>query len=178
MNIIIKKHQIRQKHWAKEYHLRDKEKWAKMIDSDENKTELNSNARKYVQRSTDTRNNPKYTSKTVKFGGRHLMVCGDIKNNYTRKLIETDSTPNSKKYITLLKSHLFQHNGSPCYISHVTMFSINEDITKLQVWLSQRPENNNLTNVRKELKIQVYKQKIKELTRGSYLLSKGMVEHL
>lgn len=156
-----------------------------MIYSDENKTELNSNARKYVQRPTDTRNNPKYTSKTVKFGGRHLMVCGYIKNNYTRKLIKTDSTLNSKKYITLLKSHLlqdiageiFQHNGSPCYISHVTMFSINEDITKLQVWLSQRPENNNLTNVRNELKIQVYKQKIKELTRGSYLLSRGMVEH-
>lgn len=66
---LTNKHRIKRKHWPKEHLLWYNEKWAKAIYNDENKIELNSNARGDTQKPNSARNKSKYTTKTVKFGG-------------------------------------------------------------------------------------------------------------
>ena len=53
--------------------------WSAVIFSDESKIELNPESREYVRRPNNQRYNPRYTSKTVKFGGKSLMVWDAIK---------------------------------------------------------------------------------------------------
>lgn len=62
-----------------------------MIHSIESKINLKSNAREYVRRSTGTRNNLKYTIKTVKFGSGSFMVWG-------YKLVKLMEHRTTKKY--------------------------------------------------------------------------------
>ena len=54
--------------------------WNDVIFGDENRLKLLSRRRReYVRRPQGSRCNPKYTTKTVKFGGKSIMVWGAIK---------------------------------------------------------------------------------------------------
>lgn len=69
-----------------------------MIYSEESKIKLNSNATEYAWRQSDTRDNSKYTSKTVTFDSGGLMVWSYINSNGTN-LIKNNEILNSIKYI-------------------------------------------------------------------------------
>ena len=97
-----------------------------MIFSDESKIELNPERREYVRRPNNQRYNPHYTSKTVKFGGKSLMVWGAIKYDGTRALVKCDKSVTSEEYQRILDVGLLpmyqpneplQQDGTPCYRS-------------------------------------------------------------
>ena len=54
------------------------EKWQKVDFSDESSVELHHSRRKYCRRPTGARKDPRFTQKTVKFGGGKIMVWGYI----------------------------------------------------------------------------------------------------
>ncbi|KAL1268637.1 hypothetical protein QQF64_034000 [Cirrhinus molitorella] len=54
------------------------EKWQKVDFSDESSVELHHSRRKYCRRPTGARMDPRFTQKTVKFGGGKIMVWGYI----------------------------------------------------------------------------------------------------
>ena len=54
------------------------EKWQKVDFSDESSVELHHSRRKYCRRPTGARMDPRFTQKTVKSGGRKIMVWGYI----------------------------------------------------------------------------------------------------
>ena len=54
------------------------EKWQKVDFSDESSVELHHSHRKYCRRPTGARMDPRFTQKTVKFGGGKIMVWGYI----------------------------------------------------------------------------------------------------
>ena len=54
------------------------EKWQKVDFSDESSVELHHSRRKYCRRPTGAHMDPRFTQKTVKFGGGKIMVWGYI----------------------------------------------------------------------------------------------------
>ena len=54
----------------------------------------------------DFRVHPKYTSKTLKFGGGTIIVWGFIKRSGLRKIARIDGVINSAKYTRILEENL------------------------------------------------------------------------
>ena len=77
--------------------------WKDVIFSDESRLELFSGRRKYVHRPQGSRYNPRYTTKTVKFGRKSIMAWGAMKADGTRILIRCPDRMNSAAYEKVLK---------------------------------------------------------------------------
>uniref|UniRef100_A0A3P9IFY9 Transposase Tc1-like domain-containing protein n=1 Tax=Oryzias latipes TaxID=8090 RepID=A0A3P9IFY9_ORYLA len=74
------------------------EKWQKVDFSDESSVELHHSRRKYCRRPTGARMDPKFTQKTVKFGGGKIMVWGYIQYGGVRIICRVEGNINSLKY--------------------------------------------------------------------------------
>ena len=94
--------------------------WNNVIFSDESRLKLFSRKREYIRRPQGSRYNPKYTTKTVKFGEKSIMVWVTIKANGTR----IPDRMNSIGYEDVLKKGLlliyeahntFQQDCAPCH---------------------------------------------------------------
>ena len=53
---------------------------------------------KYVRRNTNTRYHERFTSKTVKHGGKSIMVWGAIKSDRSRTFVKCPARLNSVEY--------------------------------------------------------------------------------
>ena len=95
--------QIRKRvQWWKSYLKAPLDLWKNIIFS-ECKIELHQNRREYVRRPINSRYQSKYTTKTVKFSSKSIMVWGMIKENGERYLVKNNSNIDSVEYQRILK---------------------------------------------------------------------------
>jgi len=89
----------------------------------EMRIELYRSRRAYVRRNVSTRYRNEYVCKTVKFGGRSLLLWGVIKEDGSRILFRCPSVMNSSAYHSILheglrdiygRDSVLMHDGAPC----------------------------------------------------------------
>ena len=78
------------------------EKWQKVDFSDESSVELHHSRRKYFRRPTGACMDPRFTQKTVKFGGGKIMAWGYIQYGGVREICRVEGNINSLKYQEVL----------------------------------------------------------------------------
>ena len=78
------------------------EKWRKIDFSDESSVELHPKCRQYCRRPSGARLDPRFTQKTVKFGGGKIMVWGYIQYGGAREICKVDGNIDSAKYQQIL----------------------------------------------------------------------------
>ena len=92
--------------------------------SDESSVELHPKRRQYCRRPSGARLDPRFTQKTVKFGGGKIMVWGYIQYGGAREICKVDGNIDSAKYQQILASQyipnykrgqIFQQDGAPCH---------------------------------------------------------------
>ena len=70
--------------------------------------------RKYCRRPTGARMDPRFTQKTVKFGGGKIMVWGYIQYGGVREICRVEGNINSLKYQEVLAaSYIPNHKSGP-----------------------------------------------------------------
>ena len=122
--------------------------WSKILFTDEMKIELYGTRRAYVRRKIGTRYLNQFVCKTVKFGGRSLLVWGAIKEDGSRILLRCPPTLNSAGYQCILDEGLqdlydhdsvLMHDGAPCHRSHATELYLER---KKICYISTDPHNH------------------------------------
>ena len=78
--------------------------WDNVIYIDECRLEMHPRRREYVRRPTNTRYHERFTSKTVKHGGKSIMVWAAIKSDGSRTLVKCPAMLNSVEYQNVLQS--------------------------------------------------------------------------
>ena len=97
------------------------EKWLKVDFSDESSVELHQSRRKYCRRPTGARKDPRFTQKTVKFGGRKIMVWGYIQYGGVREICRVEGNINSLKYQEVLAaSYIPNHRYKFHFLNGIT----------------------------------------------------------
>jgi len=102
---------------------------SKILFTDEMRIEMYGTRQAYVRRKIGTRCHNKFVCKTVKFGGRSLLVWKVIKEDSTRILLRCPPILNSSGYQCILDERLkdmydrdsvLMHDGAPCHRSMST----------------------------------------------------------
>lgn len=138
------------------------EKWQKVDFSDESSVELHHSRHKYCRRTTGARMDPRFTQKTVKFGGGKIMVLGYIQYGGVREICRVEGNINSLKYQEILatsyipnhkRGQILQQDGAPSHTSISTSkFLKAKKIKVLQDWLAQSPDMNIIEHIYTHLK--------------------------
>lgn len=120
------------------------EKWHKVDFSDESSVELYHCHSKYFRRTTGACKDPRFTQKTVKFGGGKIMVWGYIQYGGVREICRVEGIINGLKYQEVLatsylpnhkKGQILHQDGAPSHTSISTSkFLKAKKIKVLQDW--------------------------------------------
>ena len=124
---------------------------------DESSVQLYPKSCQYCWRTSGVRLNPRFTQKTVKFGGGKIMVWGYIQDGSAREICKVDGNIDSAKYQQIIASQyipnckrgqIFQRDGAPCHTSGSTMrFLRGKKIKVLQGWPAHSPDMNIIEHI-------------------------------
>ena len=147
--------------------------WQNVIYSDESRIELHPSVRVFVRRPINQRFSQRYTIKTVRKGGKSIIVWGAIKANGGRKLIRCQGNVNSLEYQRILcegllpmigPNEIFQHDGAAPHQSICTKnFLDSAGVCVINDWPPVSPDINIIEHLWHEMKRKVALRKPKTL---------------
>lgn len=155
--LLNKKHKADRLKWCRDHLHWNHDNFKRLIYSDECKIELFRNKRVYVRRVKGSRFNERYTQKTVKFGGKSLMVWGAVKATGERSLVQCLPRMNASEYQRVLacglkeiykRNDILVQDGAPCHTAKSTSnFLRTQKITVMNNWPAQSPDLNIIENL-------------------------------
>ena len=92
--------------------------------SDESSVELHPKRRQYCRRPSGARLDPRFTQKTVKFGGGKIMVWGYIQYGGAREICKVDGNIDSAKYQQILASQYIPNYKRVRFFNRMELLAI------------------------------------------------------
>lgn len=135
--------------------------WKNILWSDESKFNLfGSDGKTYVRRPKNKENDPKYTKKTVKFGGGNIMVWGAMSWHGVGPLVKVEGRMDQNQHKNILEEHLenytdenlpitwkFMHDNDPKHKAKSVQKWLKEHKISVLDWPPQSPDLNPIENL-------------------------------
>lgn len=159
--LISEKNRCARINFAREHLNWSKQKWNTVLFSDESKYNLRGHdGRNFVRRPKGKRLDPKYTNKTVKFGGGNIMVWGCFSGQGMGPIHVVKDTLTGIGYRSILNDIMFpyaeenmplvwrfQHENDPKHTSKIVTEWLQSNGVSVLKWPAQSPDLNPIENL-------------------------------